>query len=158
MQKYLRVIYIVAICLAVGYLSSLVTIDSVKTWYLTIEKPFFNPPNWIFGPVWTLLYILMGIGGGLVWNQLENNKELVKKGLLFFTVQLLLNALWSYLFFGLHNILLALIEIILLLLIIIETYLIFKKIDKTAGKLFIPYILWVSFATVLTISIYILNF
>ncbi len=147
-----------AICLAVGYLSSLVTIDSVKTWYPTIQKPFFNPPNWIFGPMWTLLYILMGIAGGLVWNQLENNKELVKKGLLFFTVQLVLNALWSYLFFGLHNILLALIEIILLLLIIIETYLIFKKIDKTAGKLFIPYILWVSFATVLTISIYILNF
>lgn len=158
MQKYLRIIYIVAICLAVGYLSSLVTIDSVKTWYPTIQKPFFNPPNSIFGPMWTLLYILMGIAGGLVWNQLENNKELVKKGLLFFTVQLLLNALWSYLFFGLHNILLALIEIILLLLLIIETYLIFKKIDKLAGNLFIPYILWVSFATVLTISIYILNF
>lgn len=158
MQKYLRIIYIVAICLAVGYLSSLVTIDSIKTWYPTLKKPFFNPPNWIFGPVWTMLYIMMGIAGGLVWNQLENNKELVKKGLFFFTVQLLLNAFWSYLFFGLHNILLALIEIILLLLLIVETYLIFKKIDKTAGKLFIPYIVWVSFATILTISIYILNF
>lgn len=100
----------------------------------------------------------MGIAGGLIWNQLERNKELVKKGLFFFTAQLLLNALWSYLFFGLHNILLALIEIILLWLIIFETYLIFKKIDKTASYLLIPYLLWVSFATILTISIYILNF
>lgn len=158
MQKYLRIIYVVAICLAVGYLSSLVTADGVKTWYPTLEKPFFNPPNWIFAPVWTLLYIMMGIAGGLVWNQLETNKEIVKKALLFFTIQLLLNALWSYLFFGLHNILLAMIEIILLLLIIFETYWIFKKIDKTAGKLLIPYIVWVSFATILTISIYILNF
>ena len=158
MQKYLRIIYVVAICLAVGYLSSIVTQSSIETWYPTLKKPIFNPPNWVFPIAWTLLYIMMGVAGGLVWNQLENNKELVKKGLLFFTVQLLLNALWSYLFFGLHNILLALIEIILLLLIIIETYLIFKKIDKTAGKLFIPYILWVSFATILTVSIYILNF
>ncbi|NHN26700.1 tryptophan-rich sensory protein [Flavobacterium jejuense] len=158
MQKYLRVIYVVAICLTVGYLSSMVTIESVKTWYPTLKKPFFNPPNEIFAPVWTVLYILMGIAAGLVWNQLEHNKELVKKGLFFFTAQLLLNALWSYLFFGLHNILLALIEIILLWLIIFETYLIFKKIDKTAANLLIPYILWVSFASVLTISIYILNF
>lgn len=158
MQKYLRIIYVVTICLAVGYLSSLVTIESVKTWYPTLKKPFFNPPNWIFAPVWAVLYILIGIAGGLVWNQLENNKELVKKGLFFFTAQLLLNALWSYLFFGLHNILLALIEIILLWLIIFETYLIFKKIDKNAANLLIPYILWVSFATILTVSIYILNF
>jgi translocator protein len=158
MQKYLRIIYIVAICLAVGYLSSLVTAESVKTWYPTLKKPFFNPPNWIFAPVWSLLYVLMGIAGGLVWNQLENNRELVKKGLFFFTAQLLLNAMWSYLFFGLHNILLAVIEIILLWLIVFETYLIFKKIDKTAANLFIPYILWISFATILTIFIYILNF
>lgn len=158
MQKYLRIVYVVAICLAVGYLSSLVTAESVKTWYPTLKKTFFNPPNWIFAPVWSLLYVLMGIAGGLVWNQLENNRELVKKGLFFFTVQLLLNALWSYLFFGLHNILLAVIEIILLWLIVFETYLIFKKIDKTAAKLFIPYILWISFATILTIFIYILNF
>lgn len=147
-----------AICLAVGYLSSLVTAESVKTWYPTLKKPFFNPPNWIFAPVWSLLYVLMGIAGGLVWNQLENNRELVKKGLFFFTAQLLLNAMWSYLFFGLHNILLAIIEIILLWLIVFETYLIFKKIDKTAAKLFIPYILWISFATILMIFIYILNF
>jgi len=157
MNKYLKIIYCVAICLAVGYLSSIVTQSSIKTWYPTIEKPIFNPPNWVFAPVWTMLFILMGIAAGLVWNKLESNKELVKKGLLFFTIQLLLNALWSYLFFGLNNILLALIEIILLWLVIYETYHIFKQIDKKASYLLIPYLAWVGFATILTGSIFWLN-
>lgn len=157
MSKYLKIIYCVAICLAVGYLSSNVTQSSIKTWYPTIEKPIFNPPNWVFAPVWTMLFIMMGIAAGMVWNKLESNKELVKKGLLFFTIQLLLNALWSYLFFGLNNILLALIEIILLWLIIYETYYIFKQVDKKAGYLLIPYLAWVGFATILTGTIYWLN-
>lgn len=157
MNKYLKIIICVAICLTVGYLSSIVTQSSIKTWYPTIEKPSFNPPNWVFAPVWTLLFILMGIAAGLVWDKITSDKELVKKGLLFFGVQLTLNALWSYLFFGLHNILLASIEIVLLLLIIYETYLIFKKIDKKASYLLIPYMMWVGFATVLTLSIYVLN-
>lgn len=158
MSKSLRIVYIVVICLAVGYLSSLITQSSITTWYPTIKKPFFNPPNWVFAPVWTILYVMMGIAAGLVWDKLEENKELVKKGLFLFTIQLLLNLLWTYLFFGLQNILLALLEIVLLLLIIYETYLVFKKIDNTAGKLFIPYIAWVVFATILTIFIYFLNF
>jgi tryptophan-rich sensory protein len=157
MNKYLKIIYCVAICLAVGYLSSNVTQSSIKTWYPTIEKPIFNPPSWVFAPVWTMLYIMMGIAAGMVWNKLESNKELVKKGLLFFTVQLLLNALWSYLFFGLNNILLAFLEIILLWLIIYETYNIFKQIDKKASYLLIPYLAWVGFATILTGTIYFLN-
>ena len=157
MSKYLKIIYCVAICLAVGYLSSNVTQSSIKTWYPTIEKPIFNPPNWVFAPVWTMLFIMTGIAAGMVWNKLETNKELVKKGLLFFTVQLLLNALWSYLFFGLNNILLALIEIVLLWLIIYETYHIFKQIDKRASYLLIPYLAWVGFATILTGSIFWLN-
>lgn len=157
MNKYLKIIICVAICLTVGYLSSIVTQSSIETWYPTIEKPSFNPPNWVFAPVWTLLFILMGIAAGLVWDKITTDKELVKKGLLFFGVQLALNALWSYLFFGLNNILLASIEIVLLLLIIYETYLIFKKIDKKASYLLIPYMLWVGFATILTITIYFLN-
>lgn len=157
MNKYLKIIYCVAICLAVGYLSSNVTQSSIKTWYPTIEKPIFNPPSWVFAPVWTILYIMMGVAAGMVWNKLESNKELVKKGLLFFTVQLLLNALWSYLFFGLNNILLAFLEIILLWLIIYETYHIFKQIDKKASYLLIPYLAWVGFATILTGTIYFLN-
>ncbi len=100
---------------------------------------------------------MMGIAAGMIWNKLESNKELVKKGLLFFTIQLLLNALWSYLFFGLNNILLALIEIILLWLIIYETYHVFKQIDKKASYLLIPYLAWVGFATILNGSIYWLN-
>ena len=103
MNKYLKIIYCVAICLAVGYLSSNVTQSSINTWYPEIKKPSFNPPNWVFAPVWTMLFIMMGIAAGMVWNKLETNQELVKKGLLFFTVQLLLNALWSYLFFGLKS-------------------------------------------------------
>jgi len=157
MKTYLRILICVVICLAVGYLSSITTQSSIKTWYPTIEKPIFNPPNWVFAPVWTLLFILMGIAAGRVWNQLETNKELVKKGLLFFAVQLALNALWSYLFFGLQNIFLALIEIILLWLVIYETYLIFKQIDKKASYLLLPYLAWVGFATILTASIFWLN-
>jgi benzodiazapine receptor len=158
MNKYLKIASLVTICLAVGYLSSMVTQTSITTWYPTLEKPIFNPPNWVFAPVWTILFILMGISAGLVWDKLETNTELVKKGMLFFTAQLVLNALWSYLFFGLSNLLLASIEILLLLLIIFETYLIFKKIDKNAGLLFIPYIIWVAFASLLTITIFVLNF
>lgn len=157
MNKYLKIIYCVAICLAVGYLSSKVTQSSITTWYPEIKKPRFNPPNWVFAPVWTMLFIMMGIAAGMVWNKLESKKELVKKGLLFFTIQLLLNALWSYLFFGLNNILLALIEIILLWLVIYETYHIFKQIDKRASYLLIPYLAWVGFATILTGSIFWLN-
>ena len=157
MNKYIKIVITVAICLTVGYLSSLVTQESIETWYPTIKKPSFNPPNWIFAPVWTLLFVLMGIAVGLVWDKYEENKELVKKGMLFFGIQLFFNALWSYLFFGLHNLLLASIEIILLLLLIFETYLIFKKLDKKISFLLIPYMLWVGFATILTITIYIRN-
>jgi len=157
MKTYSRILLCVAICLAVGYLSSFVTQSSITTWYPEIKKPVFNPPNWIFAPVWTLLFILMGISAGMVWNKFETQKELVKKGMLFFTIQLFLNALWSYLFFVLNNILLALIEIILLWLVIYETFHIFKQIDKKASYLLIPYLAWVGFATILTGSIFWLN-
>lgn len=157
MQKTLRIIVVVMTCLVIGYLSGMVTRQSITTWYPTLVKPVFNPPNWIFAPVWTSLYIMMGIAGGLVWNKLEGNEAIVKKAFLFFIIQLALNALWSLIFFNLHNLLLASIEVVLLLLMIYETYNQFKKIDKIAGFLLIPYIAWVSFATVLTISIWYLN-
>ncbi len=147
----------VVTCVAVGYLSGEVTRESVTTWYPTIQKPSFNPPNWLFAPVWGVLYVLMGVAAGLVWAKIDDQKETVKKGLTFFAVQLGLNALWSYLFFGLHNPLLALIEIALLWLMIYETFLQFNKVNKTAGYLFIPYLLWVSFAMVLNASIWWLN-
>lgn len=157
MNKYTKITISVSICLLVGYLSSIVTQSTIKTWYPTLIKPSFNPPNWIFAPVWTLLFILMGIAAGLVWDKLDYKRELVKKGMFFFAVQLALNALWSYLFFGLQNVFLALIEIILLWLIIFETYLIFRKIDKKTSNLLLPYLAWVGFATILTASIFWLN-
>jgi tryptophan-rich sensory protein len=156
MSKAVKIIVAVIVCLLVGYASGMATQSSIETWYPTLIKPVFNPPNWIFAPVWTLLYIMMGIAAGLVWTS-EFEQKTVKKALGFFAIQLGLNALWSYLFFGLHNPLLALIEIVLLWLMIFETYNQFKKIDKVSGFLMIPYLAWVSFATILNASIWWLN-
>ncbi|MEL1252846.1 TspO/MBR family protein [Flavobacterium sp. DGU38] len=157
MNKFVKIAIAVVVCLAVGYSASLVTRPSVAEWYPTIEKPFFNPPNWIFMPVWTLLYILMAVAAGLVWDKIKEQNEEVKKALGFFIIQLTLNAVWSYLFFGLKNPMLALIEIALLWLMIYETYLKFIKINKTAGYLLILYLAWVGFATILNASIWWLN-
>lgn len=157
MPKILKIVIMVVTCVAVGYLSGEVTRESVTTWYTTIEKPFFNPPNWIFAPVWGLLYVFMGVAAGLVWARIDYQKEVVKKGLTFFAIQLGLNALWSYLFFGLHNPLLALIEIVVLWLMIYETYVQFKQVNAIAGYLFIPYLAWVTFAGVLNGAIWWLN-
>ena len=144
-------------CLAVGYISSIVTRENIPTWYALINKPFFTPPNWVFAPVWTLLYIMMGFAAGSVWNKIDTDEANVKKAFLFFLIQLALNALWSYLFFGLRNPMLASFEIILLWLMIYETYVQFKKVDKVSGYLLLPYLAWVSFATILTFSIWYLN-
>jgi len=144
-------------CLAVGYISSIVTRENIPTWYALINKPFFTPPNWVFAPVWTLLYIMMGFAAGSVWNKIDTDETNVKKAFLFFLIQLALNALWSYLFFGLRNPMLASFEIILLWLMIYETYVQFKKVDKVSGYLLLPYLAWVSFATILTISVWYLN-
>lgn len=157
MQKYLRIAAIVLTCLAVGYFSSLVTRDNIPTWYATLKKPFFNPPNWVFAPVWTILYIMMGIAAGRVWNKVDSDQQNVKKGMYFFIIQLALNALWSYLFFGMHNLFLSIIEIILLWLMIYETYSQFKKVDRLASKLLVPYLVWVSYASILTASVWYLN-
>ena len=157
MNKISRIAIGVIICLAVGYLSGMVTRTSITTWYPTLVKPSFNPPNWIFAPVWTSLYVMMGIAAGLIWNQIPSQKEAVTKALQFFAIQLVLNALWSYLFFGMYNLMLATIEVVLLWLMIFETYSQFAKINKTASYLMLPYLAWVSFASVLTASIWWLN-
>jgi tryptophan-rich sensory protein len=157
MNKYVKILIFVVTCLAVGYLSSIVTRSSVATWYPTLVKPSFNPPNWAFPLAWTTLFVFMGIAAGLVWDKIEIKKGEVQNALLFFFIQLALNALWSFLFFGLKNPMLALIEIILLWLMIYETYMKFNKIDKIAGYLFVPYLLWVSFAIILNGNIWWLN-
>jgi benzodiazapine receptor len=157
MNKYVKILIFIVTCLAVGYLSSIVTRSSVATWYPTLVKPSFNPPNWAFPAAWTTLFVFMGIAAGLVWDKIEIKKGEVQNALLFFFIQLALNALWSFLFFGLKNPMLALIEIILLWLMIYETYMKFNKIDKIAGYLFVPYLLWVSFAIILNGNIWWLN-
>lgn len=157
MNKITRILSVVVTCLVIGYFSGIVTRSAIADWYPTLIKPSFNPPNWIFAPVWSMLYVMMGVAAGLVWDRMQQESEVVKKALLFFAIQLGLNALWSYLFFGLHNPMLAGLEIIVLWLMIYETYVQFAKINKIAGYLFIPYLAWVSFAAVLNASIWWLN-
>ncbi|UQD55883.1 TspO/MBR family protein [Flavobacterium sp. K5-23] len=157
MNKITKILIVVVTCIAIGYFSGLVTRSSIETWYPTLVKPSFNPPNWVFAPVWSMLYIMMGVAAGLIWDRMDSDKEIVKKALVLFAIQLGLNALWSYLFFGLMNPMLALLGIVVLWLMIYETYIQFSKINKIAGYLFIPYLLWVSFAAVLNGSIWWLN-
>jgi len=157
MNKTVKIAIALIVCLVVGYSASIVTRPSVESWYPTLTKPIFNPPNWIFMPMWTFLYIIMAVAAGLVWDKIKEQNEEVKKALAFFLIQLTLNAIWSYLFFGLKNPMLALIEIALLWLMIYETYLKFIKINKTAGYLLIPYLAWVAFAAILNASIWWLN-
>jgi benzodiazapine receptor len=157
MNKTVRIVIALAVCLSVGYSASVITRPSIATWYVDLIKPSFNPPNWVFMPAWTLLYILMAVAAGLVWDKIKEQNQEVKTALGFFLIQLTLNAIWSYVFFGLKNPLLALIEIALLELMIYETYLKFIKINKTAGYLLIPYMAWVAFAGILNASIWWLN-
>jgi translocator protein len=151
-MDYLKLIISIVVCLAVGFIAGIWTSSSINSWYSTLNKPSFNPPNWLFGPVWTILYILMGISLYLVWNQ--NGSKIA---IMFFVLQLLLNFLWSFLFFQMKNPLIAFIEIIFLLAMIIITAIKFYPISTTAAYLMIPYIIWVTFASILNFSIYWLN-
>ena len=155
-----KVIVAISVCLLLGFVSAYATTSSIDNWYTTIKKPFFNPPNWIFGPVWTVLYILMGYSVAIIWRKKtasKTGKKDRKTALVVFVTQLILNGLWSLIFFGLCNPFLALIEILILWLLIYETIRFFKKIDAFAAKLLYPYLFWVSFATLLNGSIWFLN-
>jgi benzodiazapine receptor len=143
-------------CLAAGAIGSIFTRQAIPTWYATLEKPAFNPPNWLFAPVWTLLYIMMGIAAFLVWRKGLENRQ-VRIALIVFLVQLVLNALWSVVFFGLESPLYGLIVIAALWLAILFTTLMFYRISRVAGGLMLPYLLWVTFAAVLNESIWLLN-
>lgn len=145
-----------AITLFVGYLGSWFTLSSVKTWYVTINKPSFNPPDWIFPPVWTSIFILIAIAAYRIW-QKKDQIQHFPRTVAVYLIQLILNLLWSFIFFYSRQIGVALFEIVALLLVVIFNAWVFYKIDKIAGMLFIPYILWLSFATVLTYNIFVLN-
>jgi len=151
-----KLVIAIIICQMAGVIGSIFTSPSIPTWYATIQKPSFTPPGWLIGSVWIILYTLMGISLYLVWVKGLRNKR-VKESLLIFGIQLILNALWSILFFGLKSPLSAFIEIIILWFAILISIIKFHKISEKAGLLLIPYILWVSFAAFLNLSIYLLN-
>ena len=138
-----------------GVLGGIATFSSVRTWYTTLEKPFFNPPSWLFGPVWTSLYLLMGISLYLIWRQDDSQPK--KTALQWFWVQWALNTAWSFSFFGLQSPGLGIINIGLLLVAILFTIRHFQALSKPSGYLFYPYLAWVSFATLLNASLLYLN-
>ena len=154
-----RIIYIaisVAVCLLIGFLAGFATQSSVNDWYVTLNKPEFTPPNALFAPVWTVLYILMGVAAGIVWSK-GYHHVWVKTALYHFVFQLLVNALWSIVFFGLKNPFGALLVILVLMTLIILTIKWFNVVSKPAAILMVPYLLWVGFAAVLNYRIWELN-
>ncbi len=156
MKNFLKLITAILVCELVGLISTPFTISSIPTWYATLNKPSFSPPNWLFAPVWTTLYLLMGVAAYLVWREGLKKSE-VQRALLYFVFQLICNFLWSFLFFYLRSPLLAFADIVLLWILIVLTMIKFYKISKPAAYLLIPYLLWVSFASILNLFIIILN-
>jgi tryptophan-rich sensory protein len=146
----------VIICLLAGFVGSYFTLPAIPTWYASLNKPFFNPPNWIFGPVWTALFIMMGIAAALVWEKGIAKGE-VRLALAFFAAQLFFNVIWSILFFGAQAPLYALFDIVILWVLILMTILKFFPLSGAAAWLLVPYILWVSFASFLNLTIVLLN-
>ena len=145
-------------CESAGILGSIYTVQSIPTWYAALTKPPFAPPNWLFAPVWTLLYAMMGIAAFFIWEKKQGpQKKRVSAALNMFGIQLLLNALWSVMFFGLRSPLFGLLIILLMLLTIALTMWRFYFIDRRAFWLMVPYILWVGFATLLNFYIFALN-
>jgi len=160
-MKYMKInivklIVSILVCQLAGIIGSIFTAPSVATWYLALNKPSFTPPNWLFAPVWIILFLLMGISLYLIWQKGFAEKE-NKKALLWFILQLVFNILWSFVFFGLQSPIYGLVVIVILWIFILETILQFMKISKLAGKLLIPYILWVTLAAFLNFSIWQLN-
>jgi len=151
-----KLISSVAVCQAAGIVGSVFTAPAITTWYAQLIKPEFNPPSWLFAPVWIILYTLMGVSLYLILKEDMSDKK-IRFAVSIFAVQLTLNAAWSFLFFGLKNLFLAFLEILILWAAVIITIRSFYSISRTAGLLLLPYILWVSFAAVLNFSIWILN-
>ncbi len=156
MQKWITLIVCLALPMVVGLTSGFLTSsESGGPWFKALQKPSFNPPSWVFGPVWTTLYLLMGVSLFLVYR--SPHTSLRQTALIIFGVQLVLNFFWSLIFFRYHQLGLASVEIVLMLGAIIAMVVVFYKINPVAAYLQIPYIAWVSFATVLCVSIYWLN-
>lgn len=148
--------FALVLCLGAGFIGSLFNMGSVDTWYREINRPSFTPPDWIFGPVWTLLFIMMAVSLYLVYVNVTDRKQAMKAYTVF-GIQLFLNIVWSLLFFGLRSPTAAFVEIVILWAAIALNIYLFNKISKAAAALLVPYILWVTFAAVLNISFVMLN-
>ncbi len=159
-RKRITNVIALIICLAIPFLAGafggLYTAPAIPTWYAGLAKPAFNPPGWIFGPVWSALYAAMGVSLYLVWRKGAGEPG-VKRAAILFAAQMALNAAWPFLFFGLRNPGIALVEIIVLWVMIILTLLAFLRVSRPAGLLLVPYLAWVSFAAVLNFAIWRLN-
>jgi len=156
LRDILKLIIAVLIVELAGVIGGSFTAPAISNWYPTLSKPALNPPNWIFAPVWTTLYALMGVAAFLIWRHGLRQRK-VRVALTIFSVQLVLNIFWSIIFFGFQNPYLAFIEILILWLAIIWTILVFYKISRLAACLLMPYIIWVSFAAYLNYFIWLLN-
>ncbi|MFH1769314.1 MAG: TspO/MBR family protein [Parcubacteria group bacterium] len=156
MKKIHLLIVSIVVSQLAGIIGSVFTVNSIDSWYRFINKPFFNPPGWIFGPVWILLYTLMGIALYFVWREGSEAKG-VNKAVFVFLVHLVFNALWSVIFFGWHMIGFALIDILLIWVMILYLIKLFVPISKKAAYLLVPYLLWVSFAVILNLAIFVIN-
>jgi len=156
MAKIGKLFCSITVCLSTGILGSFATRNSITNWYAHLSRPSFTPPDWTFGVVWPVLYVMMGISAFLIWN-MDINRRQVRVALGVFALQLILNGLWTPIFFGLHLIGVALVEIVMMWAAILLTIFTFWKVSKAAALLLLPYILWVSFAVVLNASLFLLN-
>ena len=156
MRYTFKLIISIVVCQCAGLIGSAFTTPAIPTWYAALEKPLFTPPNWLFAPAWITLYLLMGISASIVW-QRGLDKPRVRTALIIFLIQLILNALWSVVFFGLESPLYGVIVIAVLWIAIVLTMVKFFRISTLAGALLLPYIGWVTFAALLNVYILILN-
>ena len=155
MKNTVPLVFFLTVCLGVSAVGGWITQTSVNDWYQTLAKPPMNPPDWVFAPTWITLYVMMAVAGWRVWLRPENS--LRRMAMVAFAIQLMLNLIWSFIFFGAKSPGFAAIEIVLLWISILITLLLFWRIDRFAGWMMCPYVLWVSFAIYLNISIVLLN-
>ncbi|MGB9301314.1 MAG: TspO/MBR family protein [Anaerolineae bacterium] len=156
LREVLRLVVSIVACQLAGGIGAIFTTPAIPTWYASLNKPSFNPPNTVFFPVWTTLYTLMGIAAFMVWRKGLHERR-VRVALGIFVIQLVLNTAWTIIFFGLYSLFGAVIAIVFLWIAILINIVTFWRISKVAGALLIPYILWVSFAGILNISVWMLN-
>lgn len=154
-KQWIGLILFIFVCLGAGWLGAIATTPEIEGWYKTIEKPSWRPPDYVFGPVWTTLYVMMGVAAWFVWKSGSANSAILP--LAIFGIQLVLNVAWSWIFFGLHEIGWAFVEIVVLWLAIAATTAVFFRRSQLAGWLMVPYLGWVSFASVLNFAIWRLN-